>query len=130
MLKLSKQTRYALRALAFLAQQRGFCSTKKIAGEENIPRPYLEKILLKLKRKGLLAGKRGKEGGFKLKKQTLNLSLRQIIEALEENKAQLPCEVYICDKAPHCPSRKAWQLIKREFFQSLSKLSLKQILLN
>lgn len=127
MLKISTQIRYGLRALVFLASQQKFCSIKEIAESENMPQAYLEKILLKLKKQDLVEVKRGKLGGFKIKKNTLELPLAKIIKALEENSLKLPCEKELCQKEKNCLSKKIWFQVRKKMLHSLAQINLKEL---
>ncbi len=65
---LSHKTKYALKALLYLAQQEEghIAKTIEIAEEANIPKKFLEQILLELKRGHFVSSKQGKLGGYYL----------------------------------------------------------------
>ncbi len=86
-MKLTKKGEYALKALIELAlnHDKGVNVTliNSIAERENIPPRYLEQILLNLKKAGLLISKRGVGGGYALSRLPQDISLGDIIEAVE-----------------------------------------------
>jgi Rrf2 family protein len=89
---LTMKTRYALKALTQLAQQPG--STVLIASlaeRGRIPRKFLESILRELKNHGLLASQRGRGGGYSLKRAAEDITLANIIDALDGDVAPVAC---------------------------------------
>ncbi|NQT90002.1 MAG: Rrf2 family transcriptional regulator [Candidatus Omnitrophica bacterium] len=87
MMKLSKKTEYALKALIELAINHGkgidVTLISDIAERENIPPRYLEQILLRLKNSGILFSKRGVGGGYALNRPPEEISLGSIIKEVE-----------------------------------------------
>lgn len=81
----SRSTEHAIRALIPLAQvtDGSFTMVKTLAEQENIPPHYLAKILQQLARKGLLRSSKGPLGGFQLSVAPADISLLDIVEALE-----------------------------------------------
>ena len=90
---ISKRTQYGLKALVALGRQHGagpvLIST--LASEENIPLKFLEGILLDLKGHGLLDSKRGKNGGYLLRRSPASITIGSVIRAMEGPLAPLPC---------------------------------------
>jgi Rrf2 family protein len=97
---LSKKTKYALKALMYLAgQPEGEpVLISQLASEENIPRKFLEAILLSLKNSGVLQSKIGKGGGYSLAKEPRNITIGSVIRILEGGYAPVQC---LNDQAPH-----------------------------
>ncbi len=90
---LTMKTRYALKALAVIAQGAGREPTlmSHIAQCENIPKKFLEAILRELKQQGLLTAQRGRGGGYLLKQPPEDISLADVIRALDGPIAPVPC---------------------------------------
>ena len=90
---LSQKTKYALRALQLLAreQARGPILISELAEKDGIPRKFLELILLELKNQGLLQSKKGKGGGYFLRKAPDKIPLGQIVRIFDGPLAPLPC---------------------------------------
>jgi Rrf2 family protein len=90
---ISMRSIYALKALSVLARERqkeNFLISE-LAQAENIPKKFLEAILLSLKVKGILASKKGPKGGYSLAKSPDNLTIGSIIEALEGDLSPIQC---------------------------------------
>ncbi|HJS00461.1 MAG TPA: Rrf2 family transcriptional regulator [Flavobacterium sp.] len=90
---LSQKTKYALKALLYLAQQdpNHISKTIDIAEEANIPKKFLEQILLDLKRGHLVGSKQGKFGGYYLLKAVNEITLADIHRLFDGAIALLPC---------------------------------------
>ncbi len=90
---LSKKTKYALKALINLAGQPVDepVLISELARQEQIPRKFLEAILLSLKNTGMLQSKIGKGGGYSLAREPRNISIGSIIKVLEGGYAPVQC---------------------------------------
>jgi Rrf2 family protein len=90
---LSQKTKYALRALQVLSASygRGPVLISDLAGQEDLPRKFLELILLQLKNNGILESKRGKGGGYRLRRDPKTVTLGQVIRIFEGPLAPIPC---------------------------------------
>lgn len=90
---LSKKSKYALKAVLQLARKygQGPIPISDLAAREQIPRKFLELILLELKNHGLLQSKKGKGGGYFLGRPPAEITIGQIIRVLEGPVAMLPC---------------------------------------
>lgn len=92
---LSKKAKYALKALFALAtdnpQGQRSMLIADIAQQEKIPKKFLEAILLDLKNDGILYSKRGKTGGYALRKTPDQITIGQIIRVIDGPLALVPC---------------------------------------
>jgi Rrf2 family protein len=90
---LNKKTKYALRAVMALARRKdeGLVLIADLAESENIPKKFLEQILLDLKRAGILASTKGKGGGYALGRPASDVSVGAIIRVIEGSLAMVPC---------------------------------------
>src|SRR5579864_9139651 len=90
---LSQKTKYALRALQVLSARFGHGPVliSDLAGQEDLPRKFLELILLQLKNNGILESKRGKGGGYRLRRDPKTVTLGQVIRIFEGPLAPIPC---------------------------------------
>jgi Rrf2 family protein len=84
-MKISRSTGYALVAVGYIAQfyTEGAVLASRISKQYNIPLEYLLKILQQLVRANVLRSKRGPRGGFFLAKPAENITLLEIIEAVD-----------------------------------------------
>ena len=90
---LSMKAKYGLRALLYLARQenQGPVLISELAAKENIPKKFLELILLDLKNHGILQSKKGKGGGYSLSRRPEAIKLGRVIRVLDGPLAPLPC---------------------------------------
>ena len=105
-MKLSKKSEYGLRALLELTLAHGRTTLQRhdIADRQGIPVEFLEQILLMLKRAGLIASRRGINGGYTLIKQPGDISLGQVIRILDGPLAPIGCVSKTAyQKCSECP---------------------------
>ena len=90
---ISQKSKYALKAMTVLAQEYGKGPTlvAEIASREQIPRGFLELILLELKNRGWLASRKGRRGGYFLVKPPADISVGELLRAIDGPLAPLPC---------------------------------------
>jgi Rrf2 family protein len=89
---ISQKAKYAFKALVHLAERpNDSVQIETIAAEAGIPRKFLEHILLDLKRKGLVASRRGRAGGYALIKRPKDITIGAILRAIDGPIAPLPC---------------------------------------
>ncbi|MBE9069460.1 Rrf2 family transcriptional regulator, partial [Leptolyngbya cf. ectocarpi LEGE 11479] len=83
-MKLTTRGHYSVKAMLDLSLQPRLASVKLIAQRQNLPAPYLEKLLIQLRRAGLVESVRGSRGGYRLAKAPGQTSLGQILDAVGE----------------------------------------------
>jgi Rrf2 family protein len=91
---ISQKAKYALRALVALARAEDPTETVMIADiaeRQNIPKKFLEQILLDLKHHGIVASKRGKAGGYMLLKHPGEITFGEVLRIIDGPIAPLPC---------------------------------------
>ncbi|WP_165056563.1 MULTISPECIES: Rrf2 family transcriptional regulator [unclassified Adlercreutzia] len=84
-MQLKASTDYGLRAVLYLAAQGGTCSSRDIAQGMSIPRDYLIQLAQLLRNAGIIEARPGKNGGYRLAKDPSEITLLQVIEALDED---------------------------------------------
>jgi Rrf2 family protein len=96
---ISMKTKYALKALTALAESRdrGALQIAELAASENIPKKFLEAILLAMRNQGILASRKGPGGGYTLAVAPAALTIGRIVRAFEGDLAPVPC---LGDTAP------------------------------
>ena len=105
---LSKKSQYAFKALAYLAVQynKGPVLIADIAKKKKIPLKFLENILLELKKAGMLDSKKGKGGGYFLKKHPSKVKVANIIRLINGPIAMLPCvSLYFYERCKDCDEK-------------------------
>ena len=90
---ISQKAKYALRALLVLAKSPPDEAhvIGHIASSQNIPKKFLEQILLELKQNGILASKRGKTGGYLMARPPREVTFGEVLRLLDGPVAPLPC---------------------------------------
>lgn len=90
---ITQRSKYALRALLMLAEQPEgqLVLISQIAERENVPKKFLELILLDLKRRGFLRSQRGRHGGYALARPAESITFGEIIRVTDGPLAPIPC---------------------------------------
>jgi Rrf2 family protein len=134
---LSKKTKYAIHALTYLAKKDPSQPTLivDIATEANIPRKFLETILLDLKKNGILGSKMGKGGGYFIRKKPSEIQLSTIIRLFNGPIALLPCasKNYYepcdeCEDEASCGLRFVMEEVRDETLNILEKKTIQDII--
>ncbi len=86
-MKLTRRGHYSVKAMLDLAMHRRgeLASVRQIAQRQNIPAPYLEKLLIALRQAGLVDSVRGSQGGYRLKKSPKRIFVGEILAAVGED---------------------------------------------
>ncbi|OGF58717.1 MAG: hypothetical protein A2Y62_13075 [Candidatus Fischerbacteria bacterium RBG_13_37_8] len=137
-MKLSKSGEYALRALIFLAlrynkNKDAIVKIQEISLGERIPKKFLESILLKLKKAGILKSSRGTGGGYSLNKAPEEITLAQVIRIIDGPLAPLGCasvtaHVY-CPEEKNCGLQKVMKDVRNAISGILDHYTLHDVLL-
>lgn len=88
---ITQKAKYAFHALVALARAGDALGIGEIAAQKQIPRKFLEQILLELKRHGIVQSKRGKLGGYDLLLPADRITFGQVLRILDGPIAPLPC---------------------------------------
>ncbi|MBF8266474.1 MAG: Rrf2 family transcriptional regulator [Dehalococcoidia bacterium] len=114
-MKLSVKVDYGVRVLVDLAQRygQGSVHSSDIAARQGIPEPYLDQLLMALRKAGFINSKRGPQGGHILAKAPLEINLGEVITALEGSTApECVQEPAGCERATICVQRDVWRAIE------------------
>jgi Rrf2 family protein len=106
---LSKKSQYAFKALTYLAAKfnEGPVLIAEISKKEKIPLKFLENILLELKKADILDSKKGKGGGYFLKKDPSKVKVAQVIRLVNGPIAMLPCvSLYFYERCKNCDEKR------------------------
>jgi Rrf2 family protein len=129
-MRVSKKAGYALRALAVMARKGGSSSIHELSKRERIPVKFLEQILLTLRHAGILSSKRGVGGGYSLARPASEISILDIVQALDGPVSPLPCttsrptEACTCPDPRACPARALMTEFRAELIGWLGKRTL------
>ena len=111
---ISTRGRYALRVLTDLAEHQtdGYIPLKEIAQRQDISEKYLESIIKILVRSGLLAGLRGKGGGYRLNRPPEQITVGSVLQLAEGTLSPVSCleqNAAPCARASECRTLQLWQ---------------------
>ena len=129
MFRLQKLADYAIVLLTHLANREGDggATARGLAEQAHLPLPTVGKVLKALCRAGLLLSQRGHKGGYRLARAAGDISMLEVIAAIEGPVALTECasgHVGVCDLESCCPVRDHWQIIGSAVNDTLGGLSL------
>ena len=135
---LSRKTKYAINALVYLARENKNgepVQISKIAESENIPRKFLEAILLELRHAGMLNSKKGKTGGYYLQQSPGQINIADVMRLFDGPIALLPCVAYKyyerceeCVDEETCGIRSVFSDVRSETVRALKQATLAEII--
>ncbi len=131
MLRISKLTDYGTVILAQMARDPArIYSAASLAQTIELPISTVSKLLKVLSRSGLLSSHRGKQGGYRLAKSPLQISLAEVIQVLEGPVAVTECSQSsgLCQLESRCAIRRQWQGVNGVIYQALEQVSLESLL--
>lgn len=129
-LKLSTKGRYGLRALIDLAQysEEMPVSITSISDRQNISERYLEQLMSMLKKNGLVKSIRGAGGGYVLAKDAADISVGDVLRALEGSLDPVECSGLHpeegCEAADSCVTKYVWQKINESINRTVDEIKL------
>lgn len=132
-MKLSTKGRYGLRALIDLAQYSGQApvSITSISSRQDISERYLEQLMALLRKAGLIRSVRGAGGGYVLAKDMKEISVGDILRALEGNLEPVECPGLdpegSCKAADSCVSKYVWKRINESINRTVDEIMLDQL---
>lgn len=132
-MKLSTKGRYGLRALIDLAVhcEREAVPISSVAARQGISESYLEQLFGKMRKAGLIVSERGAQGGYRLAKPAEEISVGDILRALEGNLDAVECpglkEEAGCEGADFCVTKYVWQRINESITEAVDEIRLDQL---
>jgi Rrf2 family transcriptional regulator, iron-sulfur cluster assembly transcription factor len=108
---------------------------REIAAGERLPPDYVEQILLRLRRAGLVTSTRGARGGYTLSKAPGDISVREVIAASELATFDLHCVSHPvgeerCSESQSCSIRPVWMMLQRKIDDVLESVHLGDLLVD
>lgn len=101
---------------------------KAVAGRQNLSEHYLEQLIAMLRRAGLVRGVRGAQGGYILARRPDEITVGDVIRALEGPIAPVYCvneeEPRNCDEADYCITRTVWARVRDSIAEVMDSISL------
>ena len=124
----SRSTQYAIQAFVNLAQvpEGKYAMVKNIAAQESIPAHFLAKILQQLARKGLLRSSKGPTGGFCLRTSPKDISIIQLVEALDGLTDYQRCVSGLaeCNDDAPCGMHDSWKTLRSSIMDYLEQTTI------
>lgn len=130
-MQITRQADYAVRAVLYLARNgEERAATSQVAQEQNIPPSFLAKIISQLSIAGLLHTSRGARGGVTLAREPKDISLLEVIEAIDGPIQLNECvgENGTCTFDHECPLRPVWCDAQEDLVRRLKNTSFLQLL--
>ncbi len=128
MFRISRLTDYGIVVMAHLAgcEDGDSHNARELAEETRLPAPFVSKILKSLTRAGLLVSQRGSKGGYSLARTPGEISVVEMITALEGPVGITECTIHpgACAQEPSCQVRDPWQRINGALHTALEKITL------
>ena len=130
-MKFSSRSHYGLRAMVALAQSypQGPMPLAEIARSEGISLSYLEQLIAGLRRAGLVESTRGVHGGYRLTAAPGDVTVGQVVRALEGPIAPAECaseteNAGLCHRETDCPSKAFWSHLRDNIARVLDETTL------
>lgn len=125
----SKTCKYAIRAMIFVAQnskQGRKVGIKEISNGINSPEAFIAKILQELSRREIVQSVKGPNGGFYLDKNSMKLTLADIVQAIDGDKLFSSCGLGLeqCSELQPCPLHNQFKHIRKEIYSVLKRAKL------
>lgn len=133
-MKLSTKGRYGLRAVLDLAvhADEEAVALSQIAERQQISMNYLEQLIAKLKKVGIVNGIRGAQGGYKLSRPAEEISVGDILRALEGDLNPVDCSEVshsdsICNHSDSCVTKYVWKRISDSINEAVDGIKLSEL---
>jgi Rrf2 family transcriptional regulator, cysteine metabolism repressor len=135
----STKAEYGVRVMAHLAGRDGAepVPLAAIAADEGLPLAYLEHLVARLRRAGLIASRRGAHGGYSLARPAQHISMAEVVEALEGEIAPIECisegadGSVVCSREARgdaaCPTKLLWTRVHGSIVATLREMILSDL---
>jgi Rrf2 family protein len=108
----------------------GPASLAEIAAEEELPRAYLEQLVMSLRDAGLVTSTRGAHGGYELARAPESIRMSEVLRALEGPLAPMICasddpeHAIVCDRSSRCTVNILWVRVRDAITSTLDSMTL------
>jgi FeS assembly SUF system regulator len=129
MLRISKLADYGTVIMVYLAKKTELSNAREIAIHTHIAIPTVSKLLKLLTSSGLLKSVRGASGGYRLQRAATDISLAEIIFALDESRGLTECSLgpNACSLQGVCHVQGNWRIISQAIESALFSVSLEEL---
>lgn len=133
-MKISTRVRYGVKALVYIAEESAkgrLVRIKEVSEAESISVQYLEQILFKLKNEGIIEGKRGPNGGYKISKEPGEITLHHLYMILDEEMRVIDCNGHTktCED-DRCSDECIWSRLDNAMTKILEETTLEELIKN
>jgi Rrf2 family cysteine metabolism transcriptional repressor len=135
----STKAEYGIRVMAHLARHDGSqpISLSSIADAEGLPLAYLEHLVQRLRKAELVESRRGAHGGYTLARPAAEITMAEVVSALEGEIAPIECitadadGVLTCSRegAAPCPTKLLWTRVQGSIVRTLNEMTLDDLVL-
>lgn len=132
-MKLSRKADYALRVLFTLVDRQGYgpMSMTQLSEQNDVPRKFLEHIMLDLKDRGWVASSPGRFGGYELATNPGSITIGQVVRRFDDQMAPVACVSVTqnepCNQAHHCRFRRVFLEVRNLTARFLDNLTLGEV---
>ena len=124
-MKLTRASDYAIRGIVYMSMQPqgSIVVIPEVAREMDVPVGFLARIFQSLSRAGIVISHRGKKGGYSMARKPVEVTLRDVVEAVEGDiKLNICLDGYnVCDRMSFCPVRKELAHVQNDLVTSLDR---------
>lgn len=125
---------YSLKALLMLADRYPNSTptrVEEIAQTQRVPENYLRRLLIELKRGGLVASQKGPSGGYLLARSPSRITMADVVEIIEGDYSPVECleenGTSICSRDEPCPMRDVWREVRDSVTRILRQTTLQAL---
>ena len=137
-MKLSTKGRYGLRAFVDIAiySEKEPVSLAEVAKRQDISISYLEQLMTKLKKAKLVEAVRGASGGYVLSRKPEEISVGDVLRALEGDLSPVECATeeesceHSCGATGHCTTRLVWKKINDSVNDTINNIFISELVLD
>lgn len=128
----STRGEYGVRLMVELARHHGSgpVSLAEMADHEDLPRPYLEQLVVSLREAELVTSTRGAHGGYQLSRAPSDIRMGEVLRALEGPLAPMVCasedatDAGLCDRTGYCGVNHLWVTVRTAISTALDSITL------
>ncbi|MEZ4495343.1 MAG: Rrf2 family transcriptional regulator [Thermomicrobiales bacterium] len=131
LMKVSTRGEYGVRAMVALARNYGDgpMSITSVARESSVPYAYLEQLIVPLRKAGLVASKRGAQGGYVLTREPNEIRVGEVYRVMEGPVAPMDCVSEIeddqtCPLIDACETRPVWLKVRDSIVEAIDSMTL------
>jgi len=131
MMELTRKGEYAIRGIIYLARQPAgkMALISEIAAASEVPQTFLAKIFQNFAKQGIVNSYRGTGGGFILARPPSQITLREVVEAVEGPIVPNRCLIGkgSCAKDADCPVHPVWRKVQLQVVQILENVTIEEL---